>query len=39
MMAGFLDRFFGTPKGTGSKEDAKSRLKVVLMHDQVVAIA
>ncbi len=35
MMAGFLDRFFGTPKSAGSKEDAKSRLKLVLMHDQV----
>lgn len=35
MMAGFLDRFFGTQRTTGSKDDAKSRLKVVLMHDQV----
>jgi len=31
-----LDRFFGTVRGGGgSKEDAKSRLKVLLLHDQV----
>lgn len=32
---GFFERFFGGGRATGSKEDAKSRLKVVLMHDQV----
>ena len=34
-MPGFFERFFGGGKVTGSKDDAKSRLKVVLMHDQV----
>lgn len=33
-MKSILDRFFG-PRGGGSKEDAKSRLKVLLVHDQV----
>jgi len=33
-MSSFFDRFFGG-RAQGSKEDAKSRLKVVLMHDQV----
>lgn len=33
-MSSLWDRFFGTRAG-GSKEDAKSRLKVVLLHDQV----
>ncbi len=28
-----IERFF--PRGHGSKEDAKSRLKVLLVHDQV----
>ena len=31
-----LDRFFGRAGGpSGSKEDAKSRLKILLVHDQV----
>ena len=29
-----LDRFF-QPRHNGSKEDAKSRLKILLVHDQV----
>lgn len=33
---GFLDRLFSPHHGRGgSKEDAKSRLKVLLVHDQV----
>lgn len=33
----FLDRFFGTARtqGPGSAGDAKQRLKVLLVHDQV----
>lgn len=35
-MKSLFDRFFGTVRGGGgSKEDAKSRLKVLLLHDQV----
>ena len=33
-MMSLFDRFFGKPTG-GSKEDAKSRLKILLLHDQV----
>ena len=33
-MSALWDRFFGRPN-PGSKEDAKSRLKVLLVHDQV----
>lgn len=32
---GLLDRIFGSRPAGGSKEDAKSRLKVLLVHDQV----
>lgn len=32
-MMGLLDKFFGNTRG--SKEDAKARLKVLLVHDQV----
>ncbi len=34
MIGGFLDRLF-QPRHHGSKEDAKARLKVLLVHDQV----
>lgn len=36
-MRSFLDRFFPSPRpsGHGSAGDAKSRLKVLLVHDQV----
>jgi cell division topological specificity factor len=34
-MKSILDRFFGHGRTGGSKEDAKSRLKVLLLHDQV----
>ncbi len=34
-MKTIFDRFFGKAMGGGSKEDAKSRLKVLLLHDQV----
>lgn len=30
-----IDRFFGRSNAAGSKEDAKSRLKILLVHDQV----
>ncbi len=33
-MMNLLDRVFGRTNG-GSKEDAKSRLKILLVHDQV----
>ena len=33
-MSSFFDRFFGG-RPTGSKDEAKSRLKTVLVHDQV----
>jgi cell division topological specificity factor len=33
-MMNLLDRVFGRTSG-GSKEDAKSRLKILLVHDQV----
>jgi cell division topological specificity factor len=33
-MNNFFDRLFGNPR-TGSKEAAKARLKVLLVHDQV----
>ena len=33
-MSNFFDRLFGAPR-TGSKDDAKARLKVLLVHDQV----
>jgi septum formation topological specificity factor MinE len=33
-MNSFFERFFGG-RSSGSKEEAKSRLKMVLMHDQV----
>jgi len=31
----FLERFFGARSSQGSKDEAKARLKMVLMHDQV----
>lgn len=34
-MKSIFDRFFGKVAGGGSKEDAKSRLKILLLHDQV----
>lgn len=33
-MRSLFDRFFN-PRVSGSKEDAKSRLKILLVHDQV----
>ena len=33
-MSNLFDRLFGAPR-TGSKDDAKARLKVLLVHDQV----
>lgn len=32
---GLFDRLLGRPHASGSKEDAKSRLKLLLVHDQV----
>lgn len=34
-MIGLIDRLLGRPAPQGSKEEAKSRLKVLLVHDQV----
>lgn len=34
-MIGFLDRIFSGHSRGGSKDDAKARLKVLLVHDQV----